>query len=563
MKTKITFWAISILILLGTAFASCTKLNNTIISEAKELDIKNEADAMENFTIALSKAACQHQEVRDLIKNESLKKFDNDFDVLYQNIKNRNISDLGTFRELLISYMSNESVMSCIERMLPSLTIYVCDVTWFDPNGFCAENWDTGDSRMAVTYNNANGICKKLFSNGYFLGNIEQGTIPGGPVLIVKKNERVVTSVSTKSGDVTYNFIDDAYNGSLSIDTRSNRHNGKYTTSWIEGQNPEDNSDIISATALNKLNPDIIKAYEMFKNHSYALQNDYIYYGLTSTSAKGALRTDVRSKIVRFKISPRSFGVLFDDANDSDMNFVDSFETDDNGKGYGAEPSVSTIYSKLWADGALEIRVRVAAFGDDENVSICKDFHYDVKAKDLFTIKNNSIKKEQWGTTAFKWYITWRYSIADRNEATLVEKWYYPELSPDMPTWDLISNSAYSILVTEEDTGTETTKTFSCTTKKASQLSNKISSEISGGVDVEDVGKISATYKNELGWSSSDEISKTNTTTISWVNGNDHMTTGIISFADKYIKEQVSPTSYKVYSYENSRFTYTILPYRY
>ena len=563
MKTKITFWAISILILLGTSFASCTKLNNTIISEAKELDIKNEADAMENFTIALSKAACQHQEVRDLIKNESLKKFDNDFDVLYQNIKNRNISDLGTFRELLISYMSNESVMSCIERMLPSLTIYVCDVTWFDPNGFCAENWDTGDSRMAVTYNNANGICKKLFSNGYFLGNIEQGTIPGGPVLIVKKNERIVTSVTTKSGDITYDFIDDAYNGNLSIDTKgNNRHTGKYTTSWIEGQNPEDNSDIISAAALNKLNPDIIKAYEIFKNHSYAVQNDYIYYGLTTTSAKGALRTDVRSKIVRFKISPRSFGVLFDDANDSDMNFVDSFETDDNGKGYGAEPSASTIYSKLWADGALEIRVRIAAFDGGDNVSIFKDFHYNVKAKDLFTINNNAIKKEQWGSTPFKWYITWRYTIVKRDESTLVDKWYYPNLSPDLPTWDLMDNSAYSIMVSEEDSGAETTTTFSYTSKKANQKTGKVSREISGGVNV-GVGNISATHKNELGWSSSDEESKSGTTTISWTNGDDHMVTETIPFSDKYIKNQISPTSYYIYSYGSDMFTFTILPYRY
>lgn len=556
MKTVIYSFVVGILILLTLSFNSCTKVETETFPEAKELAIKNEADAMENFSIALSKAACEHQEIRELIKNESLKKFDNDYDVLYQNIKNRNISDLGTFRDVLVSYMSSESEMASIERILPALTIYVSDVTWFDPNGFCADNWNTEDNRMAVTYVNGNGKCKRLFSNGADLGNIEEGTIPGGPVLIIKNNERIVTSVSTKSGDVTYDFIDDVYDGSLNIETKSNRHKGKYSKSWIAGQDPEDNSDIISATALNNLNPDIIKAYNMFKDHPYAVQNDYIYYGLTTSSPKGSLRTDVRSKIVRFKISARAFDEIFDDPYDSDKNFVDSFETDDNGEGHDAEPSASEIYSKLWADGALEIRVRVAAFGSDDNVSIFKDFHYNVKAKDLFTIKDNSIMKEQWNSTPFKWYVTWRYSINHRDETTLVEKWYYPELGPDLPTWDLVGNSGYSIMITEEDSGIQTTTTFSYTTKKANQKTGKISSGVSVGGNV-------ATFKNELGWSSSDEETKSGTTTVSCTNGDDHLLTTNISFIDKYIKNQVSSTSYYVYSYESEDFTLTILPYRY
>lgn len=376
--------------------------------------------------------------------------------------------------------------------------------------------------------------------------------------MIIKNNERIVTSVSTKSGDVTYDFIDDVYDGSLNIETKSNRHKGKYSKSWIAGQDPEDNSDIISATALNNLNPDIIKAYNMFNDHKYAMQNDYIYYGLTTSSPKGALRTDVRSKIVRFKIAPKSFNVLFDDPYDSDKNFVNSFETDDNGKGHDAEPSASEIYSKLWADGALEIRVRIAVFGGNENASIYKDFHYDVKAKDLFTIKDNSIMKEQWNSTPFKWYVTWRYSINYRDETTLAAKWYYPETSPDLPTWDLIENSAYSILVTEEDTGTEMTKSFTYTIKKARQTSVTVSGGVNAGFD-----NISATIKNDLGWSSSDEETKSGTITISCVNGDDHMTQELVSFGDKYITGQASSTSYIIDSYGSDRFTFTILPYRY
>lgn len=555
IKSIFLFVAIS-LVLAG--FASCSKFENSLFVEAIERDIQTEEDALANFSIAISKAACQHLEVRELIRNEALKKFDNDYDVLYQNVKNQEISGLGTFRDVLISYMSSEDVMTTIENLLPSLTIYVSDATWFDPSGFCADNWDPRDCRLAVTYKNANGVCKELFSNGYDLGGIEDGTIPGGPVLIVKKNERIETSTPTKSGEVTYTFIDDAFNGGLSAETKGGRYSGNYTTSWIEGQDPEDNSDVISASALNLLNPDIIIAYNLFKNHSYALQNDYIYYGMTPLSSKGALRTDVRSKIVRFKISPRAFNSLFDDPNGSDMNYVDTLDTDDNGQGYEAEPSVSTIYSRLWADGALEIRINTTVYGNNGNNTSLEEYSYNVSARDLFTVKDSSILKEQWEATAFKWYITWRYSISARNETTLEEKWYYPENSPNLPTWDLLDNSAFYIIASEVDSGTETTISISNTTKKGKQTSSKISNE-----QTAEVGGLLGTIKNELGWSSSDEVTNTTTVTFSWKNGDDLMGKHLISYADKYIREQTSSGSYVVYSYGADKFIFTILPYRY
>ena len=562
MKTKSIHLLIVSLAVMTLPFVSCTKLENESFTEAKELEIVNETDAIENFTIALSQAACQHQEVRDLIKAESLKKFDNDYDVLYQNVKNREISGLGTFRDVLISYMSGESAMESIERLLPGLTIYVTDVRWFDPEGFCAERWDTNDQRMAVTYDIANSRCEKLFSNGYYLGKIEAGTIPGGPVLIVKKNERIITSAATKSGDVAYYFKDDAFNGSLknTIETKNNDYPGEYSTGWVDGQTAQNSSDDISISKLEQINPDIMDAYYMFRNHSYALHNDYIFYGLTGPSDKGALRTDVRSKIVRFKIAARSFDAIFDDPNDSDRNFEDSFEVTDGGQGYDAQPSLSTIYSKLWADGALEIRVRVLALGDNGQAGVFQDFCYNVKASDLFTVKSNSILREQWWSTPFKWYINWRYSMKDnkRDETTLAEKWYYPENSPFLPTWDLINNSAYNIMVLEEDSGAVTTHTLSNTYKRANQTTNKISSGLEVGGEI-----VSATFKNELGWSSSDEETIATETTVSYSNDDEVLVIQPISYSDKYVKAQEASMVVKVYSYESDNFTFTILPYRY
>lgn len=556
MKKTIVFSFAVMVFLTSAGLLSCSKIEPYEVRKAEMAKVVNRQTASRNFSIALSKAVCSHSEVREFLKNEALKCFDNDYDVFYPLVKNLPVAELGTFREIIITELGSEQSMREIEQWLPTLTIYVSDVTWFDSDGFCAKNWDTSDQRAAVTYKHDDGLCHELFSNGYYLGNIEPGTIPGGPVLIVKCNERLTATSVTKSGDTEYSFISDVFDASKNtIYTKANnRYTGKYTTSWIQGQDPQDNSDIISADYLNRLNPDIIGAYNLLGNESYALQNDYIYYGMTPDSPKGVLRNDVRSKIVRFKIAPRSFNALFDDTERGDCNFVDSFETDDNGKGYAAEPSVETIYSRLWTEGALEINVRIYKGSDSGKAALVTNFYYDVKAKDLFTIKSNSILKEQWGSTPFKWYITWKYTITSRNENTLVDKWYYPENTPDLPTWDLLDNSAYYIIVSEHDSGATTTKTYNTITKKANSYTTKL------GVE----GTIKGVaIKTEFGWTASDETTTNEEVKVSWTNGDDEMADCLISYGDKYIDRPASVSAYHVKSYETDRFTFTILPYRY
>lgn len=554
MKQRFAF---VLLLLAGVMAVSCLKDDQFNYSEAKPVEVVGKQTAMRNFSVALSKVVCTNESAREFLKAEALKRVDNDYDIFYPFVKNQPISDGCTLRDLLVNELGGEAMMEKIEKMMPTLTVYVSDVTWLDPDGFCAEKWDTSLPQAAVSYEGGDGICHELYSNGYYLGKIEPGTIPGGPVLIVKENERIVASVPTKTGDVTYSFVSDVFDGSKKeIVTKNNRHTGKYTLSWIAGQEPEDNSDIMSADVLNALNPEIIKAYNYFKDDSYALQNDYIYYGMTPESPVGRLRNDVRSKIVRFKISPRAFEALFDDKTpgEKECNFVNSFETDDNGKGYKMQPSIATIYSKLWTEGALEIHVNTMIADKNSQPGTYADFYYNVKAKDLFTLKEKSIKKEQWGAAAFKWYITWKYTIVSRDEKTLVSKWYYPEYTPDLPVWDLVGNSSYFIIASEKDAGTTTTKTYTAVTKKASATTTKLGIE----GNAKDLS-----IKGEFGWTNSDETAVTSTTTLSWTEGSDDMASLTINYRDKYIESQVSPTEYKVKSYETERFTVTILPYTY
>lgn len=551
MKKIYVYLMMTVVVITLSFFASsCNKNDLEAPLQASLVDVRDGQSALENFSISLSKAVYAYPEVREFLKSEAMKRFDNDDEVFYPFVKDREVGTLGTFREILVRELGSEELMKQIEEKVLSLTILVSDATWFDSEGFCLDRWDTSDSYVAITYREGDGFCRKLFGNGCLIGAIEKGTIPGGPVLIVKENERVVASVPTKGGTVNYTFISDAFNASKNQPkTKDN-----YSWEWLnEAQG--NNSNIVNASTLNSINPDIITAYNLFKNNSYACQNDYIYYGMTSDASVGRLRKDVRNKIYRFKLNPDAFESVFDDI---ERNYVNYYGIDDGGKGYNMQDSQATVYARLWADGCLEIRFTIMA-GSKGNSSEA----YSVRARDLFTVKNNIVKKEEWGATLFKWYINWRYSFNEsgdykRNSTSLNAKWYYPNDNFTLPEWDLPNLSSYSLKVEEIDRGVTHYDEITVTYKIASSTTEKFNYEYdASGENYEQVGK------TELGWSGNDEISMSEKQSIQWTDKDDFLGSPIVSYSDKYVKMATSSSQYELYTYGSNLFEFTILPYRY
>lgn len=537
-------------------FNSCSKAIPDYSEESKIIAIWNEQDALRDFSIALSKVISTNESARVLLKNEAMRQFDNDYDVLFANASGMVVADGKTFAEMIQEALGETATVEDILSLVPTLTIYVTDITWLDPDGFRADRWDTSDRRVSVTYIGTGKECEKLYANGSFIGRIEPYTIPGGPVLIVKKNERVRAKANTRAGvnDNPYEFIADAFNPAMNnVDTKGSGlyYTGPYTTGWVPGETAGDHSPVVTASMLNSYNPDIITAYNLFLGNPNALPNDYIFYGMTGDGTPGHLNNNVRSKIVRFKIAPNSFDALFDDTvgANKDRKFSNSFSTDDNGQGYSAAPSTATIYSKLWSEGSLEINVKVFIASTDGTNQQFLNYYYDVTAHDLFTIKSNSIKKEQWGTTPIKWYITWRYSITNRNATTLVEKWYYPANSPYLPTWDLVNNSQFYLIISEHDSGATESKSFTVVTKKATTTTLKLN------VEVPDFP-----VKAEIGWNLTDEESISEVTNVSCTNGNDEIIDLGISYRDKYIDYKISDDQWILKTYGDDRFSFCILP---
>ncbi len=537
------------------AALSCSKEQKINYEMAETVAVIDENSALKNFSIALSKAVCSEQCVREFLKREALKQIDNDYDVFYPYVKDLSVDSERSFADVMVQYLDCD--ISEIETAVPTLTILVPDLTWIDSDGFCAARWDTTDQRAAVTYKKAKTSDKELFVNGYSLGNIESGAIPGGTVLVVKSNERIVADTPTKGGETTFRFVDDIFDASKNVpETKNVRYTGRYTKDWIAGQSIEDSSDEITAKALNDLNPDIIKAYKLFKNNRNACHNDYIYYGMTGDGKQGRLNTDVIPTLVRFKINPNAFDALFDDTADgSERNFSDVLDKDDNG-GKNSEPTTNEIYDALWANGALEIGIEVYGRDDNGNTYTINTKFFDVKAKDLFTVREQSITRERWGSTMVKWYVTWQYKMSTRDNTTLASKWYYLDTPVELLTWDLLKNSSYYVRAYEVDSKAEISKTISFSTKHGNQQNGKV--EISGSY--EDY----VTVKNELGWSSSDEISSSQSYTVKWKEDNDDMGSFYVRYADNCITKEAGTNVYTVRSYSSgTRFTCTILPYVY
>ena len=256
MKNKFITMALASL-----AFTACT--NDDAISLDKELQTNNqnkvvlmaEDDAQQAFAKILSKAVYNDISVREFIKSEAIKQFDNDYDILYAFAKDKEVAPGYTFRDALLNYCKDENELISIEQSLPLLNILVPDLTFI--SSFKADNWDLSDEEVPVSYDkdHNSGV---LFVNGDSITYLEPNEIPDFPILVVKNNERMIASATTRADGTTsysYEFFDDAFNGSLRNNTRA-----EYDVTYPE--EPTGDSQI-SEYELASINPAIKQAFTL------------------------------------------------------------------------------------------------------------------------------------------------------------------------------------------------------------------------------------------------------------------------------------------------------------
>lgn len=278
------------------------------VSPSASISVKRQKELMEGFSNLLSKVLQQDIEVRRFLKAEALKKFDLDYDVLYQMVKNKIVSNNETFRQKLLKYVEDEKELLIFEEQLPLLTIYIPEL----PSGFSAEKWNPEHEIPGVSTGAINN--KRItyyMANGSQLNEKAELT-PGFPLLVVKNNERVTLTENYHESDknmkmqmgseqFTYLFLSENFNGKTKSSKKTDVKTNSYCVNCI-------------------LDSKVETAFNLWESYgaSNMWQRDYIYYSISPSSPNGPLDTKYQETLtsIKFETGEQAYNKISDQAGD-------------------------------------------------------------------------------------------------------------------------------------------------------------------------------------------------------------------------------------------------------
>ena len=279
---------------------------NSIVAVDTDMDIMHKS-----FAKTLAKAVESNNGLRELIKNEALKQFDKDYDVLYQQIRNSQVNG-ETVADIMAKHAESAEELERIENELPLLTIFVPNLPKFS-----AETWNVNtDVPMvaAAVSNRANVPVYNAVGEEF---QIPTKATPAVPVIVVKQNERVKLgdgSSVKSSGKFSYEFADEAFDPA---------HSEHHSTTKGNIQ-----TEIYDETHLDIVNGSANVGY----------QRDFIYYNIDINNTNGSFCGQRAIKEHIHKIKLKSI---------DDFNRISQTELADNG-------------SHGWVDGNLELYFAVS-----------------------------------------------------------------------------------------------------------------------------------------------------------------------------------------------------------
>ena len=363
-------------------FNSQNQSSNTV-SEKPEISFEsinfNENGKLKlKFAEAFSNALIANKDVRRLVKEEALKQFDKDYDVLYALVKNQSLTPTEylktnsnktsknllqksanalTLREALLPFFSSEAELLEIEQKLPLLTIFVPEL----PLGyFSAETWDVNDETqipdVALRLTNTNDI--PVIGKDGVKYVIEAELTPGFPIVVIKDNERVrLKKTSSKQNsksaliDARFEYLDDNFNPGM----------------WVPTPN------------LSQIDQVLIDSYNVWQGYAPGgWQRDYIYYGLMPSKQTGAINGGkYREHITSFKLSGNDPAVAFNSiANIEDPKQVTNYRLNS---------------SSGWTDGNFDFLIYCYYGAKASNLGASDTKGFSAKPSDLFELKYETL----------------------------------------------------------------------------------------------------------------------------------------------------------------------------
>lgn len=498
----------------------------TNFSEQSGLETR---EAQTKFAKILSKAVSNDVELRKFLKEEATKQFDNDYDVFYPLTKDKIVANGKTFREILLSYCNDSKELLEIEQSQQMLNILIPDLTLFWD--FNADMWNPIDNDIVV-------VCRSdenntMYENGEAVGNIAKGEIPGSPCLVIKDNERMKIVSQTRSGEITYDFADEAFDGSKRKVIPVTRHS-------YRDDNLEATEDLDKPVPASEFKADIVNAWKEFKDVRDGYQRDYIYYGIKKDNKPGTLNRNIREELYRFRIVPEVYGKIADQ-EDKDPSLQSTSQK-------SRYLSNEEILDRVWKDGCFEICFKSYVSSRNNTNNMETTLVFSIRPQDLFSIEK--VHVEHRNSTLFR---------SSKNTYTvqtkyLRSKWYYPNRSKNggncvfLNPWDLYDQSVCIFLFVEEVDDSQEITTEKTT---LSQYTHKADFSAEGGKKDK--------YNIKLGYGFSALSSETSTTKIVTKTGSDNLGTLSVRYDAPIIRYQVG-SGYQLTDVSSGSIVATVIP---
>lgn len=435
------------------------------------------------FARILSKATFANIDLRRFLKEEALKQFDLNYDVLFINTRDKHIGN-STFYDILASYSSTDSIDNAIQN-IPLLNIYLTNTPIL---GVHPEDMDITDREIPIAVSMSDST--RLYLNGQTIATLAKGEVPAFHVLVVNENSRVTIEEQTglkRTTKQTFHFKSPTFNG--------------------ETNNSLKSATTTEATVGNKVKT----AYDYFHGTGHgadqkAFQRDYLYYGITPKNQSGKLNASMSEYLCYINVNPRAYFKMADvmplEANQEDPICQNRYPSKEEDKKviYNSKEikkrklTEAELVDYLWTKGAYELRFDII----DSKQGDANVIYVPVRPDEIWNFNITPSKRHK------TWFRHTKYTYKIDPDKFTAKDYFIP--TPiDMGKWNIANESMYRyIRVSEEDDGEEITDKYSYEVIRMSSHNFKGSAKLNVG--------FGDGQKNSASGEFSSETTKQNTT---------------------------------------------------
>lgn len=436
----------------------------------------NKEKGMARFSEILSKAVYEKKEVREFLKAEALKRFDNDYNVFYPIVKDLAVDGKKSFREVLMEYAASRDELESIEKSVPLLNIHLPEIL-----NLKVKDLNAADKELPVLYSS------NLYLNGTIVERLNADEIPAFALFVVSESGSVKRkqgflkcSNSELSINGDYEYVDATFVG--------NKDSRKFLK--------EAGYEVLSEKYMrdgivprNDIDPELLEAYKNSVSNRRATRC-LMYYGMTNLNqTPGNVRSDVKDCIFRFKIAPDAFQRLESIATNGGKDPFFNGSTSNKKSALSREE----VLRRLLTGKAFCFMFRIEGVNNGQVVTT-EGMKVYVTPEKLFNLYINESYRH---STSFR-HSKYTYSI---NTSNIQEKWFYPmDHGHDtrLNEWDItsqpITKRVVVYLIDPNDGITENvTEHYSVTYVTSNEVGANISGKIMEIITIGINGKLNST----------------------------------------------------------------------